>query len=325
MFGRLIGVMAKKKSIEPLDTVVFRCLECRYTFECVPKEVLDAPNCDWHPFEYRAVCPKCSEVCEQAPFQRNLLKAWSRSTGPKTVAGKAAVRANLAGHPTPEETKRTRFNAMKHGMNARVARYFPSKPDGYPACRHCDVDREFCRSQPACQQQTQLFMLHHAAFEQRDPKHLTPLYADIQAAITGIVQQVLQTIVADGVTLRAPAWKVDQEGNVVIGEYEDPATGEMKIIYEVNAHPLIRSLQDFLSKNGMSLADMGMTPKVLQDEEESLGNLAVNDANQQSLLEYSQRSTLALENLANLAKKANERRDQDPVLIEYRQQNGGDK
>ena len=246
-------------SSQSLDTVVFRCTACKHTFECAPQTVLDAPEYEWHPFAYQAACPKCGETCAQAAWHRNLMKGWANATGPKTAEGKAAVRKNLEGHPTPEETRRTRFNALKHGMNARTATYFPAKPDGYPACRTCTVDREYCRSQPACVKQTQLFMLHHAAFEQRDPRYLTEIYADMQAAITAIVQQILQTIVADGVVLRAPAWKVDQEGNVVIGEYLDRASGEMKVIYEVHSHPLIRSLQDFLSKNGLSLADMGMT------------------------------------------------------------------
>ena len=72
----------------------------------------------------------------------------------------------------------------------------------------------------------------------------------------------------------------------------------------------------------MSLADMGMTPKVVQEEEEAMGNLAIDESNQQSLIEYQQRSAVALEDLAALARKANAKRDQDPVLIEYRQQNG---
>ena len=313
--------MAKMNRTQALDSVVFRCLQCKQNFERPPQVVEDAPDCEWHPYTYSADCPSCGEECGQASYQRNLLKAWSKSNGPKSKEGKAAVRQNLAGHPTPEEAQRTRFNAMKHGMNARVARYFPSKPDGYPACKTCDIDRQFCQSQPACQQQTQLYMVHHAAFEQRDPRHLTSIYSDIQSTITAVVQQILQTIVIDGVVLRSPSWKLDQEGNVVIGSYVDE-TGQTRTIYEVHSHPLLRSLQDFLSKNGMSLADMGMTPKVVQEEEEAMGNLAIDESNQQSLIEYQQRSAVALEDLAALARKANAKRDQDPVLIEYRQQNG---
>lgn len=314
--------MSKKNLSNSLDTVIFRCKSCHRNFECKPSKIIDDPECEWHPFKYQAHCPVCDDTCDQAHFQKNLIKAWSKATGPTTAAGKSIVQQNLKGHPNAEETRRTRFNAMKHGLNARVAKYFPSKPDGYPACRNCEIDRNFCKSQPACQQQTQLFMLHQAAFEKRDPKHLTPIYSEIQAGITAIVQQVLQTIVADGVTLRSPAWKLDKSGNVVIGEYLDHATGDMKIIYDIQAHPLLRSLQDFLSKNGMSLSDMGMTPKVIEQEEEKLGNLAVNESTQQSLLEYQQRSAAALENLASLAEKAKARRDQDPVLIEYQKQNG---
>ena len=77
-----------------------------------------------------------------------------------------------------------------------------------------------------------------------------------------------------------------------------------------------------MSKNSLSLADMGMTPKVIEQEEQALGHLKQDAATQQSLLEYSERSAKALENLSVLAQRANERKQRDPVLIEYRQQNG---
>ena len=96
------------------------------------------------------------------------------------------------------------------------------------------------------------------------------------------------------------------------------------ILTPEHAKRLLRSLQDFLSKNGMSLADMGMTPRVIEQEEAALGKLAQDGESQQSLLEYSQRQALALENLADLAKRANAKKQQDPVLIEYQQQNGGE-
>ena len=309
---------------QSLDSVVFRCYDCRKNFERAPERVADEPARPHHPFRYFAACPICGAEVEQAQYEVNLIKAWCNATGPKTEDGKAATAKNLDGHPTPEEAKRTRFNAMKHGLNARVAQYFPAKPDGYAACETCDIDRVFCASQPACQKQTQLFMLHQAAFEQRDPKHLIPIYADMQAGITAIMQQILQTILKEGVSLRTPAWAVDKDGNVVIAEYVDLATGQLQKIYEVKAHPLLRSLQDFLSKNGMSLADMGMTPRVIEQEEATMGKLAQDGETQQSLIEYSQRQAAALENLADLAKRENEKKMQDPVLIEYQQQNGGE-
>ncbi len=230
---------------------------------------------------------------------------------------------NLEGHPTPEEAMRTRFNAMKHGLNAEVALYFPAKPDGYPACANCEVDRWYCSQQAACVKQTQLFMMHHAAFEQRDPKHLTGIYASIQSAVTAIIQQMLQTIIRDGTTLTAPAWKLDRDGNVVIGEYQDHATGEMKVIYEVKDHPLLKRLSEMLTRNNLSLSDMGMSPKSIEQEEHAMGHLAIGkEVKQTDLCDFAQKTNESLSALKEMAVKANANRQMDPVLIEYQSQNG---
>lgn len=316
--------MATKRDLSsPLDSVTFRCTPCRHTFDAQPAVVEDDPSAEHHPYRYSASCPICGQPCSQAPFHKGLLKAWSNATGPRTAEGKAATARNLDGHPTPEEAKRTRFNAMKHGMNAEVAQYFPAKPDGYPACASCDVDRDYCRSQPACVRQTQLFMVTHAAFEQKNPKHLMPIMASMQASITAIIQQILQTIIADGVKLTTPAWAVDREGNVVVGEYTDLVTGERRRIMEVKAHPLLKPLQEFLSRNNLSLADMGMTPKVIDQEEQKLGRLSQGDGPPAlSLEDYAAKQAASLQALAALAERANARKQRDPVLVEYQQQNG---
>lgn len=268
----------------------------------------------------------CGAEAAQASFHRGLLKAWASATGPRTEDGKAASAKNLAGHPTPEEALRTRFNAMKHGMNAETAQYFPARPGKYPACSNCDVDPGYCAKQPACIKQTQLFMVHHAAFEQRNPKHLTPIYSSIQASITAIIQQILQTIIADGVKLEAPAWAVTREGDIVIGEYNDFETGEKRIIMETKAHPLLKPLQEFLSRNNMALSDMGMTPKAIEQEEQQMGRLAPGGDGiaTLSLEEYAAKSSESLAALKAQVDRANARKQRDPVLIEYQQQNGGE-
>ncbi|UGA37567.1 hypothetical protein JOS77_26950 [Chromobacterium haemolyticum] len=145
------------------------------------------------------------------------------------------------------------------------------------------MDPGYCAKQPACIKQTQLFMVHHAAFEQRNPKHLTPIYSSIQASITAIIQQILQTIIADGVKLEAPAWAVTREGDIVIGEYNDFDTGEKRIIMETKAHPLLKPLQEFLSRNNLALSDMGMTPKAIEQEEQQMGRLAPAGEGQKTL------------------------------------------
>lgn len=307
----------------PLNRIVFRCDPCQRNFETEPARVEDDPSAPWHPFAYSAPCPSCGDDAAQAQYHRALIKAWASATGPRTPEGKATVARNLEGHPTPEETLRTRFNALKHGMHAEVAQYFPAAPGRYPACQACDVDPVFCVRQPACVKQTQLFMLHHAAFEQRDPKHLTTIYASIQSAITAVVQQILQTIIADGVKLETPAWAVNRDGDVVIGEYTD-IEGQTHTIIETRAHPLLDALSKFLARNNLSLSDMGMTPKVIEQEEEQLGRLQHDAQSQLLLADFAQRQQASLEALKDLAKRAQLRKEADPVLIEYRQQNGGD-
>lgn len=287
----------------------------------------DEPEQEHHPFLYFAPCPKCGSECEQVYWQKNAMKAWAKATGPRTEEGKAASAANLEGHPTRSESLRTRFNAMKHGLAARTATYFPAKPDGYAFCKTCDVDRVYCKAQPACVKKTELFMLHHAAFEQQNPRVLGGIYADLQASIFAVLQQILQTIIADGVKITTPEFSFDKDGNCIIAryQYQDEKSGETKsrIITNMEAHPLFRPLGEMLSRAGLSLADMGMTAKVIEDDEAELGKLNDGSAQREELGDYQRRQVEALEGLANVMKNAANNKMRDPVLIEHQKQEGG--
>ncbi len=137
-----------------LSAVNFRCDECKHAWESEPDLIEDAPDLEHHPYRYFADCPKCKAQRQpQAAWARALLKAHQASTGPKTPEGMAAVRKNLEGHPNAEAVLRTRFNAMKHGMAAKTASYFPAKPDKYPFCGQCEVNRTWCAGQAACVKQ----------------------------------------------------------------------------------------------------------------------------------------------------------------------------
>ncbi len=230
--------------------------------------------------------------------------------------------ANLEGHPTPEETLRIRFNAMKHGLSAKTATYFPSRPGQYAFCAGCDVDWGYCYSQPACTKQTRLFMQHHAAFEQRNPKHLSGIYADLQAALFAVLQQILQTIIADGVKIEAPQYYTDKDGVLIVAEYTDDA-GNRRVIKDISAHPLFKPLGELLSRNNLSLSDMGMSQKVIDDEEQEFGRLQAQTQTRETLTDYSARQVQALEALKTLVTQAGSKRDADPVLLEYQQQGGG--
>lgn len=315
--------MAKSDYSAQLDQVTFRCGACRATFTATPGRVDEAPDRDWHPWVYFADCPECEAPDQkQASWELALLKAWQNATGPVTEEGKAATSANLVGHPTPEEARRTRFNAMKHGMAAKTATYFPSRPGKYSFCAACDVDWGWCSQQPACSKQTGLFMQHHAAFEQRNPKLLGGLYADMQAALFSLLQQIIQTIIADGVKIEAPQYYTDKEGMLIVAEYLDD-DGNRRVIKDIQAHPLFKPLGELLSRNNLSLSDMGMTAKVIEEGEEEMGRLESMDRSREALADFAEKQAKAIGDLRNLMSNAAARRDADPILIGYEQQSGG--
>ena len=306
-----------------MRSVTFRCAVCVQNFEAEPSRVESDPAAEHHPFRYFATCRFCEAECQQAAWERALTKAWSSATGPNTDEGKAATAKNLKGHPTPEEALRTRFNAMKHGLNARTATYFPAKPDGYVFCTGCEVDRYWCGQQSACVKQTEKFLLHHAAFEQRKPGLLLGMYADFQSSVFAMLQMIVQSIIAEGVQLKKPVLVADKEGNVSPAKYLD-SDGKQHIIYEeIQAHPLFKPLGDLLSKNNLSLADMGVTQRVIERDDDEMGNLKTGVDNREVLEDVARSTSESLANLTELMRRSADMRKRDPVLIEHDAQEGG--
>lgn len=308
-----------------LTHVNFRCGVCKHAFECAPDLIEDNPDQSWHPYSYFGDCPKChAEAQPQAGWERALLKAHQHSTGPKTPEGIEIVKANIAGHPTPEEALRTRFNAMKHGMNARTATYFPAKPDRYSFCSTCEVDRTWCSQQSACVKQTEIFMLHHAAFEQRNPKVLAQLHGDLQAALTATLQMCLQEVLGQGVVIKQPKVELSRDGSPVTLTYLD-ANGELQYIYDYQSHPAFKPIEALVSRLGLSMTDLGMTVRAADgEEEEGMGRLQLDKESLESLNSFGQRMLKATENAAALISQAQHFSRNDPVLVEHQAQAGSE-
>lgn len=303
-----------------LAEVRFHCLDCDYRFEAEPVRVEDAPEDEWHPWRYIGTCPACGDECEQERQQRGLLKAWAHATGPKTAEGLANTAKNLDGHPTPEEAARTRFNGLKHGLTARAATYWPSKPGGYPSCKDCQC----VSSRGACPQRMELYFRHHLAFTAGDPSLLTELNADLHANLRSIINLMILDVLADGSTIRAPQWYYDKDGGFHLAQYKDGDTQQMVVMTELREHPMLKRIGEWVARIGLSLSDMGMTPKAKEASEDAVGYLAGQKQRQESTLEYQKRSTLALEDLSNLIARSRAATERDPVLIEHQQQ-GGDR
>lgn len=307
-----------------LLSVNFRCTECGRAFAGRPDLIEDAPepDQDYHPYRYFADCPHCGEPHQpQASWERALLKAHQHCTGPKTKEGLAKSASNLAGHPTPEETARTRFNAMKHGMTARTATYFPAKPDKYSFCNGCEVERTWCARQPACVKKTEIFMLHHAAFDQRNPKVLAQLHGDLQAALTATLQMCLQEILGTGVVIKTPRVELSRDGAPVkLTYWEDDVE---HTVYDYASNPLFKPLADLISRLGLSMNDLGMTVKSADDEEEEgRGTLKLDAGDKETLDAFSARMLKATEAARGLIVEAQQRTRSDPVLVEFQQQGG---
>lgn len=313
------------KWADQLKEVNFRCGVCRKSYSAAPDLIQDDPAAVHHPYRYAAHCPFCAaQLQPQAAWERGLIKAHQTSTGPVTAAGKAASAANLDGHPTSEEAKRTRFNAMKHGMAAQTATYFPARPDGYAFCGKCDVDREWCARQPACVKQTEIFMLHHAAFEQRNPKVLMGLHADMHAALMATLQMCIQSVLAEGVVIKQPRVELDREGNSVTLAYVG-ADGRREYIYDFTSNPAFKPITDLISRLGLSMSDLGMSVRSSEGEEEkSLGMLKLDPDTKETLESFNVRMLEATKNASLLIKNSQQATKADPVYIQH-QATGGDK
>jgi hypothetical protein len=316
--------MPRKDWSVRLDRATFRCGRCRGTFTAVPDLVDDDPDNPAHPFRYFANCPDCGQDnVPQASWERALMAAHQAATGPVTTQGKAATAANLAGHPTPEESRLIRFNAMKHGMEARTASYFPAKPGKYQFCERCDVDRGWCAGQPACVKQTELFMLHHAAIEQRDPKLLGKVHADLMAALTATLQLCLQSVLGRGVEICTPRVELSRDGVPVTLTYRDG--DEVHNVYEISANPLLKPLMDLIGRLGLSMSEQGLTVKASEEDDPAgIGMLQANGgSSKESLADFSRRSSDAMLGLREKLGRAQARMRSDPVLIEHEAQGDG--
>jgi len=310
--------------VQPQRTSVrFGCDYCQHVWLADPERVDPDPACEYHPWRYFCACPACGNADQQQhPQERKLLKMWANATGPKTAEGKAKVRMNVAGHPTPEEALRTRFNGMKHGLNAEVATYFPARPGKYAECDGCEFRRNICGQQTACIKKTEMMMQHHVAFENRDPRALTAIRTRMQFGVTAIIDSMISAIAREGVSLRTPRFTTDKDGHAHQVTFVGPDGQDLEV-HDIQAHPLLSKLTEFLQRNNLSLADLAMTPKIIDEEEVAKGNLMQNETQRETIAAFQERQTTAIESLSAMINRAREASAKDPVLVEF-QQGGGD-
>lgn len=133
------------------------------------------------------------------------------------------------------------------------------------------------------------------------------------------ISECLRRIIGDGVTMATPKTYVDKDGNCLVVEFIDEQ-GNRQVVNDVVAHPLFRPVSELITRTGIDLANLGMTMRQAPEEDSQQGKLA-DDREAASVLQ--ERQVKALEDLRGLMSRANQKASQDPVLIEYQQQMGG--
>jgi hypothetical protein len=312
-----------------LDKVEFRCGTCRVRFECAPGRVEDNPDAPWHPYAYFADCSRCGRECSEVYWDRNLRKAHAMATGPKTPEGKAKVAGNLPAERTKELTDRTRFNALKHGAYARTAKFWPARPGKYPHCQSCEHFNQGCDELPApdhtnppgCLKRTELMMSHLIAYESGDPKQLMASQAELQASLRALIDDMILAIVQDGVVQRKYDYSIDKDGNVDFISTLN-AEGQLEKSITLVAHPLLKTLIEFMHRNGMTLTDSAMTAKTHDDQALMQGYLDSAADDRESEASYREQQRRTLDDLRTMIDNANKNRARDPVLLEHEESHG---
>ena len=226
----------------------------------------------------------------------NLLKAWDNATGPKN-------------------TEITRFNAISHGLTAKVAQYHPARPGQYAVCHGCEYLDEICGhgDNKYCLKRTEIYMRHRLAAESGDIDSLKDVYADTQAGAQIILDNMIMAIARTGVEVHEVVTTKNKDGTLEVAQVISK-DGQIIPITNLKAHPLIKPLIEMMSKNGITLTDMMLTQKqqgeeataqgFLQDEHEAREEARERqlrfDNNQAVLLELVQGGDDPLSNVKKL-------------------------
>ena len=285
------------------NATTFWCPHCRWRWEQEPERVepsTDSP----HPFEYIAACPKCGTESNESPQLKALYHAWLNIT-----ASKSPEISNLNLKQPPVE--RTRFNALKHGMYAKKAKYFPAKVGRYSECEDCDYAAE-CEVSGICLEVSKIKMMVQKAIDDKSPEALTGLMKDTQANLAVLVKRIFSTIFSDGVSLQAPVWAGTKDG------YELVQDKDGKQVVDISAHPLLKTLIDLVQKNNLSLSDLMLTPKTTEEADVMRGHLDGETEERENLQQYRDGRNQMLQQFLSgeAALEAGKRRDLDPVAKE---------
>lgn len=278
------------------------------------ERIEDRPDQEIHPFEYFATCPTCKTEIPEHPSIKNLYKAWLHATGTKSpeISSK-----NL---PSPDSPRR-KFNALKSGLFAKKAKYFPAKVGRYPECDGCEHSNE-CEEIGICLQISKLKMMVTHAFDTKDPGQLQPLFQETQADFFVLLRRLFSHVFKHGEILEAPVWHGMKSGYTMV-KFKDPVTGKKRQLMQYELHPAVRAIFEMLQKNALSLADLNLTPKTEAEHSATMGHLRLAENERESLQEHRSKMVDTTRTFLEAMAGAGSQRRNDPIYLEHQEENGG--
>ena len=274
------------------EPIHFFCLAselgCGHRWQSREYETEPLPSRDWYPFKHISECPDCGlPAGRQASWE---LGQWKlihdgQKPGPATPEGLAKI-SEAQRERDPASYQNSRFNRLKNFSTAQVADFYPAVPGRYANCEGCEWRFNGCGTEfDHCLKRFESFHVVNMAMQSGNASLLSTLQAKNQAGVIAILQDMIRGVATKGVMIETPEFFVDKEsGRVKLAEYTDQF-GQTQRITKLEANPLLAPLIQFISKNGMSLTDLNMTPKTSADEAILKGNLDDSAANRETFEE----------------------------------------
>ena len=317
--------------LNPLKVVAFDCRACKHKWRSPPEVIEPAEHLFHHPWEYFCHCPECEQRCGQSAWQKAWLKGRLYSTGPKTAKGRAQSRENIRkATATPRDKEKQSFAQTLHGRVAKYHKFFPARPGVYLRCKGCEYleDQDCLKPPKVCTKRIELLRLrllthrielltrYEQAFMAKEPERLMDVHAENQARMQILIEDMFLAIEDDGgPRIKEPVYTRNEKGKIKLSYFRDK-DGKRVLMEEIKPHPLMKTLMEYIKKSGITMEDIGMTPKKYKDIALE-GYLSRQDDRQEALLDYQARQAKALEAVKEVFQRSARRLANDPVLIEH--------
>lgn len=253
---------------------------CGARFSTSDYQTTEYPEQDFHPYQHTASCPRCGEDVHPAAHQ---LAAWKSASLPMSLESRAKISAAQKARD-PASYAISKSNRMITGANAKVLKAWPAKPGVYAECEMCEFLNNGCKVDfQHCADKTDLYVKFLMAQETGNSAFIGQEMAATQAGMAAITASMIRSLAQKGVTLEVPVYTKTENGIEVV-TYTDE-DGKTRTITRIEANPLLPHLINYVSKNNLTLGDMGLTPKVKEEQRQLQGYLDSKEADRETQLD----------------------------------------